>query len=417
MRNGFPRIALLVILGVVAALAPFVSWRGARASAEPERMAPAVGMPGAPATSADGLRRRISEMEKLLQERPDDVGSAILLADALLRQTRVTGDSRLSSRAELLLTSVLKDSPGSYDALKLLSTVYLSQHRFHEALKAGERARDLRPGDAWNYGVIGDAAVELGDYEAAFAAFDTMMKMRPNGAAYARVAYARELKGNLRGALEAMQMAVDSTTAHDPEAQVWYVVHVAELHLRMGNLDEAEREFRRAAYIFPEYPLANIGQAKVLARRGQRERALAMFSDQFGRTPTLDLAARIGDLHNEDGHSAEAERFYQLAEELAGPAMAQTEAALALFLAERDRKLSDAVKIAEAVAKTRHDIFTEDALAWAYYKTGRLDEAATASNRALRTGTRDAGMLSRAAAIQAAIFKKENIARLSTARH
>ena len=402
MRNGFPRIALLVTLGVVAALAPFVSWRGTRASPASERMAPAVGMPGAPPTSADGLRRRISEMEKRLQQRPDDVGSAILLSDALMRQTRVTGDGRALSRAENLLTSVLKDAPGHYDALRLLSTVYLAQHRFQEALNAGKRARDLRPDDAWNYGVIGDASIELGDYERAFSAFDTMMKLRPNGAAYARVAYARELRGNLRGALEAMQMAVGSTTAHDPEAQAWYVVHVAELYLRMGNLDEAEREFGRAAYIFPEYPLANIGQAKVLAGRGERERALAMFSDQFGRTPTLDLAARIGDLHAEVGNTAEAERFYQLAEELAGPAMAQTEAALALFLAERNRKLDEAVKIAETVAKTRRDIFTEDALAWAYYKSGRLDEAFAASKKALRTGTRDEGILSRAAAIQAA---------------
>src|SRR4029453_15157754 len=100
--------------------------------------------------------------------------------------------------------------------------------------------------------------------------------------------------------------------------------------------------------------------------------ALAMFLDQFGRTPTLDLAARIGDWHAESGNAVEAERYYQLAEDLAGPALAQTEPALALFLAERDRKLAEAVNIAESVAKSRHDIFTEDALAWAYYKAGRL---------------------------------------------
>jgi tetratricopeptide (TPR) repeat protein len=106
-------------------------------------------------------------------------------------------------------------------------------------------------------------------------------------------------------------------------------------------------------------------------------------------------------------NAAEAERFYQLAEQLAGPAMAQTEAALALFLADRDRKLDDAVMIAETVAKTRRDIFTEDALAWTYYKTGRLDEAAAASKRALRTGTRDENILSRAAAIQSALARRD----------
>ena len=164
------------------------------------------------------------------------------------------------------------------------------------------------------------------------------MKMRTNGAAYGAWAYARELKGNLsRRARRAMQMAVQSTTAHDPEAQAWYLAHVGEIYLRMGRLDEANREFGRAAFIFPDYPFARIGQGKVLALRGDRPGALAIFLDQFKRTPTLDLAARIGDLHAAGGDTTEAERFYQLAEDLAGPALAQTEAGLARFLAERDR--------------------------------------------------------------------------------
>ena len=392
----------MVILGAVAALAHYASRRGTPEAAGVERMAPAVGMPGAPSTSADGLKQRIAEAERVLKERPDDVGASLLLSDALLRQARVMGDGRLANRAENLLTSVLRTTPGHYDALRLLSAVHLSQHRFREALDIARRARDMRSDDAWNYGVIGDASIELGEYDDAFAAFDTMMTMRPNGAAYARIAYARELKGHVRGALEAMQMAVQSTTAHDPEAQAWYVAHVGELYLRMGNLDDAEREFARADYIFPNYPYARIGQGKVLALRGDRAAALAVFSEQFARMPSLDLAARIGDLHAEGGNRAEAERFYQLGEDLAGPGLAQTEASLALFLAERDRKVPEAVKIAEIVARTRHDIFTEDALAWAYYKAGRLDEAAAASKRALRTGTRDEKMLARAAVIQGA---------------
>jgi tetratricopeptide (TPR) repeat protein len=405
MPKHVQRALLLTVVGL-AALVPYVNWRGTPVPVESAPMAPAIGMPGAPPTTADGLRRRVDEMEKALRERPDDAGAAILLADALLRQARVTGDGRLPNHAENVLTSVLERVPGHYDALRLLSTVHLSQHRFRDALELAERARDMRPDDAWNYGVIGDAALELGDYEAAFAAFDAMMKMKPNAAAYSRVAYARELKGNLRGALEAMEMAVQATSAHDPEALAWYVAQVGELHLRMGNVEEADREFRRAAFIFPEYPFAMIGRGKVLALRGDRNAALSILLDQFERTPSLELASRIGDLHAAMQNAAEAERFYQLAEELAGPAVAQTEAALALFLAERDRKLDEAVTIAETVAKTRHDIFTDDALAWTYYKTGRLDDAAAASKRALRTGTRDENILARATAIQSALGRR-----------
>jgi tetratricopeptide (TPR) repeat protein len=396
-------IGVAILAGSIAAVLLQVRWREARDPAETMSIAPVVGMPGAPTTSAEGLARRISEMERRLQESPRDNGAAVLLADALLRQSRVTGDGRLPARAGSLLTSVLKDTPGHYDALRTLGAVYLSQHRFRDAQEVGRRARDLRPSDAWNYGVIGDASIELGEYEDAFAAFDHMVSLRPNAAGYARVAYARELQGNLTGALQAMQMAGEATGAQDPEARAWYAAQAGELHLRMGQLADAERDYRRAAFLFPNHPFAMIGQGKVEAARGNREGALAIFLQQFRRLPTLDLAARIGDLYAQGGDSAMAERYYQLGEELAGPGIAQTEANLALFLAEHNRKLPEAVTIAETVAATRHDIFTQDALAWAYYKTGRLDKALAASRLALRTGTRDERILSHAAAIRAAL--------------
>jgi tetratricopeptide (TPR) repeat protein len=224
--------------------------------------------------------------------------------------------------------------------------------------------------------------------------------MRPTADAYARVSYARELQGDLSGALKIMGMAADATTAHDLEAKAWYTAHTGELHLRMGNLDQAEREYRRAAFLFPDYPHAMVGLGKVMAARGNGDGALEVFLAQLKRTPTLDLASRIGDIYQQRGDTAEAERYYQLAEDVAGPAPAQTEANLALFLAERDRKLEEAVRIAETVAKTRHDIFTEDAVAWSLYKIGRVDEALAASRRALRTGTKDERILAHAEAIR-----------------
>jgi tetratricopeptide (TPR) repeat protein len=395
-------VAGAIAIGALAAIAPHITWHRGHAASESASIAPAVGMSGGPPTSAEGLRRRISEMENRLRERPHDAGAAVLLADALLRQARASGDGRSAGRAGELLKSVLKEDPGAYDALRMLGAIQLSQHRFREALETGQRARDLRPRDAWNYGIIGDALIELGDYEKAFEAIDRMVAMRPSAGAYARVAYARELRGDLEGALAAMQMAADATTPHDPEAQAWYASQIGELHLRMGKIDDAEREYRRAATIFPQYPFAIIGQGKVEAARGNRDAALSTFLDQLKRTPTLDVAVRIGDLYAQGGDAAQAEHYYQLAEDLAGPALAQTEANLAMFLAAHDRKLPDALKIAEAVAAVRHDIFTDDALAWAYYKAGRLADAVAASQRALRTGTRDAAILSHAAQIRTA---------------
>ena len=398
----FGWIAVTMLAGIVAAVAMRPVSQASPRSAEPLTMAPAVGMPGAPPTTADGLRQRIMEMEGRLKAKPDDIGAAILLSDALLRQARATSDARPANRASDVLRAVLKENPGQYDALRMLGAIALSQHRFRDALDIGRRARDQRPGDAWNYGVIGDALIELGEYDKAFEAFDTMVSMRPSAAAYARVAYARELSGNVEGALEAMQLAAQATSPQDPESAAWYASQLGELFLKIGKIPEADREFRRAAFVFAEYPAAMVGQAKVKGARGDHDGALALYLDQMTRTPTLDLAVRIGDIYADRGNTAEAERYYQLAEDLDGPAPAQTEAHLALFLAERNRKVADAVTIAEAVAATRHDLFTEDALAWAYFKAGRINEAYAASQRALRTGTRDERLLARAAQIRAA---------------
>jgi tetratricopeptide (TPR) repeat protein len=399
------RLALVVgtiAIAVFAAVVRNVGWHRSIESADAISVAPAIGMPGAPPSSTEGLRERITDMENRLRERPHDGGAAVLLAEALLRQGRVTGDGRPAARAAEVLKAALKDNPSAYDPLRMLGAIYLSQHKFRDALEIGRRARDLRPHDAWNYGVMADALIELGEYDQAFEATDTMAGMRPNAAAYSRVSYARELRGDLDGALEAMQMAASATTSRDPEAQAWYASQLGELYLRIGKLDDADLEFRRASFVFPEYLIAMVGMGKVKAARGDHASALAIYLQQLKRSPSLDLAARLGDLYLREGNSAQAEHYFHLAEDLAGPAIAQTESNLALFLAEHDRRLADAVHIAEAVSRVRHDIFTENALAWAYFKTGRLKEALAASERALRTGTRDPQILRHVSEIQRA---------------
>jgi tetratricopeptide (TPR) repeat protein len=202
-----------------------------------------------------------------------------------------------------------------------------------------------------------------------------------------------------------MTAALRSAPPQDVEAQAWYATQIGELHLQLGRDADAEREFKRALFLYPDYPLAAIGIGKVAAARGDVPSALAAYAAQLERTPTLDLAARIGDLYAASANSERAEHYYQLAEQLAGPPPAQTEAALALFLAEHSRRLTEAVAVAEAVATKRHDIATEHALAWSYFKVGRVREASLAIERAVRTGSRDPALLAHAAAIREAVAK------------
>jgi tetratricopeptide (TPR) repeat protein len=101
------------------------------------------------------------------------------------------------------------------------------------------------------------------------------------------------------------------------------------------------------------------------------------------------------------GQTDAAAREYALAE--AGWRVdAPQPAVLARFLAEHDRSLEEAVRLAESAAVDRHDIFTDDALAWAYYKAGRVQDAGAAIRRALRTGSKDQTIRRHAAVIESA---------------
>ena len=114
-------------------------------------------------------------------------------------------------------TERLKDAPAHYDALRMLGRNLSVAAPVPRGARrgAGGRGSCVRP-TPWNYGVMGDALLELGDYDQAFDAFDTMATMRPTAAAYARVSYGRELRGDLNGAVEAMRMAGQATTGRIP---------------------------------------------------------------------------------------------------------------------------------------------------------------------------------------------------------
>src|ERR1041385_7578142 len=117
-----------VLVGIAAAAVPNLIRRSLAHRAAETTIGLAVGMPGAPPTSASGLQQRITDMEERLHQHPDDPSAAVLLADALLRQARATTDPRPTSRASEVLKAVLKEDPVQYDALRMLGAIDLSPH-------------------------------------------------------------------------------------------------------------------------------------------------------------------------------------------------------------------------------------------------------------------------------------------------
>jgi tetratricopeptide (TPR) repeat protein len=391
---------LRITLGAVtlAAAVGAVAWQRLQVTSRAREAAPAaIGAPGGPSTSRAELERTVASLEARIAREGATPLLAPRLADVLMRQARVASNPGLAVRAEDVLRQALDQDPTHYESTRMLATVLLSQHRFREAIAIAERASRMSPRDGWNFGVIGDAHLELGEYDEAFGAFDRMMRLRPSAAVYGRAAYARELQGDLEGARRLMQMAADATGPDDPESQAWHYAQVGDLYFQMGRLGDAEREYARADFTFAGHPFAVAGLARVEAARGNLAAALDRYRAAMASQPTPETAARIGELETRLGRTDAASRAFALAEN--GWRYDTPEPThLARLLAARGRA-ADALAAAERAAAARRDIFTMDALAWASFEAGRLGAAQQAATAALRTGTRDRAILYHAAAI------------------
>jgi len=391
------RLRLVFAVAAIAATAACSS----RAAEPPHAVVALSGTPGGPATSRDDLNRAIAAMRSRLAASPNDSIAAVRLSDALLRQTRVTGNAGLAGEAEQALLTVIKHDVDDYNARRMLAAVYLSQHRSPDAIREADRCAHVRPDDAWIQGVLGDAHIELGDYPQAFAAFDRMMAIRPNAAAYARVSYARELQGDLKGALSFMQMAAEATSAQDPESLAWHYAQLGHLYLESGRPEDARREYAHADFVFPGHPFASDGLARVDAAEGHYARALERVAARIADSPAPSEIAFAGDLLEHLGRHDEAEQQFRLAES-SWMADAPEPARLARFLAEHGRHIDQALTLLDKTSADRHDIFTEDARAWAYFQSGWLDRARAAAAQALRTGSVDKDIRRHAEAIDRA---------------
>jgi tetratricopeptide (TPR) repeat protein len=267
----------------------------------------------------------------------------------------------------------------------------LKQHRFQDALALGRQAQRRSPQTARNYGVIGDALVELGRYREGFRAYDRMGSLKPSYSSYARISHARELIGDIPGALQAMELAVRAAGAQG-RPLAWARVHVGELHLGMGRLDRAEPEFRAALVASPGYAEAFEGLARVDAARGRLARAIPLQRRAVAATKEPGASVFLGDLYAAAGKTRLARSSYARANDLfrrEAAAGGRIELETALVDLDSGVRLKSALARAHRAHAERPSVEADHVLAWALLRNDRCAEARHYSRRALRLGTVD----------------------------
>ena len=331
-------------------------------------------------------------LERRVRATPQDIGVLTLLGYAYLQRWRETADASFLPRANEALRRARRLTPDDPLVVTGLGSLALTRHEFRRALQLGREATRLAPYSARPLGIVGDALLELGRYEEAFASFERMNALRPNLASYARIAYARELLGDIDGAVVAMRLAVDAASAQR-EPAAWARVEVAKLELARGRLNASERELRAALALMPGYVFAEEQVARVEAARGRLGRAVETARRAAESVPLPQLVALHGDLLERAGRSAQAHRELATVgaiDRLLAAGGIRTDLESALFQADHLVRRAGLVGRARAARAARPTVYGDDTLAWALARTGRCEAALPWAQRSLRLGTQDA---------------------------
>lgn len=389
--NAFPTQPAYSLL-VIVAVTMVVSWWLANYNS-PETNAAAedlflAGVDRAGA-STDGL---VSSLQARLREQPDDWQAYSQLGLAYLQKSRETGDPTYYQKAEGAFQEALSRQSEDYASISAMGALALARHQFSAALDWAERARQINPSRPYAYGVIADAEIELGRYEDAVQTLQAMVDLRPDMSSYARISYLRELYGDIDGALETMQMAVDSGVPKS-ESTAWTRTQFANLYFNNGKLERAEIEYLRALEGYPGYVYALAGLGRVRAAQGRMNDAVSLLTRAGEAMPLPEFIIALGDLYQITGQPEAVRKQHELLSVMQRLYQANgvdMDLEIALFNADHDLALQSTLAQAYQAYERRPSTYAADVLAWVLYKAGDYREAQKFSQQALRLGTKDA---------------------------
>ena len=406
VRSRLTLLALAVILGVLAQLTerwltpptPPVSRAVTSQATETEAV-------------TDEYIRFYSERVK---RDPEDCRSQNALSEYYLQRVRETGNEDYLPLAVKAAQSSLDTVPAARNLGGLLALAHaeFSNHAFSAARQHAEWLIQLEPDKGEYYAVLGDAALELGDYDTVKAAYGKMQSLQEDNAGTAtRLARLALVNGKPEEARRHLQVALRLLGAmtHPPHETInWCRWQLGEIAFMTGSYPEAEKEYRAILKTSPSYFRALDSLARARAAQHDYSGAISCYETVIRIVPTLAAMASLGDLYHLTGREPDAVIRYDLVAQLGEHSRkvhgTPYDRNFALFLADHDQKPEFAYELARSEYDSgRHDIYGADALAWTALKAGRVQEAEAASKEALRLTTKDsklfyhAGMVARAA--------------------
>jgi tetratricopeptide (TPR) repeat protein len=376
-------------------------------------------LPAAAALPSDlaASQSAIRFLEARVKADPDDMVAQNKLGGYYLEALRATGQLTYLDLARRAAQASLKTLPVEMNSggMVLLAQTEFAAHQFAAVREHAEQLLKLDNRKPYSYQLLGDAQLELGDYEAARSALTKLAELAPGQVSTeTRLARLAALRGDHAREREHYENALRTALAVVPpnrETVAWCRWQLGETAFSTGDYRTAEQHYRESLTTFPNYYRALAGLGRARAAQGDVSGAIEQYEHAVHLLPEPPTVAALGDLYQLAGRGAEAATQYALCEQLAQLGQAHGELYsrhLALFYADHDLKTAEAYQAARQEYTQRRDIYGADALAWTALKAGKVAEAQTAIKDALRLGTQDAklfyhaGLIARAAGETAA---------------
>jgi tetratricopeptide (TPR) repeat protein len=386
MRRRLVSIALAVTValaaGVTLVLVGGVLGRTARPATDAETAT----------STVDLLDQGIARSQERLRRLPGDWETWASLGMAYLERARISSDPSYYPKAEQAARRSLDVRPDGNDhALVALGALANARHDFAAAREHALAALAINAYSSDAYAVLGDAETQLGHPEAATAALQRVLDLRPGLSGYARASYDLEQRGQVGDATELMRRALD--VAIDRHDIAFCRNQLGDLALSVGDFNTARTEYAAGLVADPTSVSLLRGQARLAAMTGHLDEALGGYAVVTRRTPTPGYLLEYAELLRAAGRPDEAQTQLGLAtaahqlftdnggiDGLSGAA-----------IAEANGDIPGAVREARAEWSRRQFVDVADTLAWALHLSNQDSEALDYARRAFGTGARNAG--------------------------
>ena len=348
---------------------------------------------------------KTAELKAKLAVNPEDLKTRLQLATIFITEQRITGEHHYYYPAiEKILNGVLSIDAKNFEATVYKASLRMSQHQFADAKKIAEEAKNINPNNAYVYGILVDANVELGNYEEAIAMSDKMQALKPSLEAYSRASYLREIYGDYPGAIAAMKLAVQAGLPGS-EPQCWSRNVLGDLYLNTGKPAEAKSTFEENLYMRPSYAPSMAGLAKVETKMKNYTRAIALLDSANAIMPQssfqeqkADVYAAMGDTKKAMDKYAEVQK--QLIKDASTPGHSVSLELSRSFIKTNQWDSAKKYAMMEYTIRPKN-IDVNNELAWIAYSQNEYGKAKTYLQTALSTNSKNPELLQRAAAINA----------------